>query len=255
MAQARASRTKDGVLLSGPLPQEFLCASCFEVVRLRDGSFLLTPQKEAKKPQAPQFDEAEKALLRKLLSIRFEKRIPAQVNRQLSREELKTLDRLMAKKAVQILWGGKYAKDGVYNLSEFAFHLVRQKETQPQTGEPPTAPPPAPLSALEQLEKFGWMVAESEEQARKLSAELAEQIRSGKIRGLRAFDRKFYFVSQRFREAWEKKVFAALSKGEKSAEQIGEEIGLSAEAARCLLLHLCESGELLEKRRGMFARA
>lgn len=254
MAEIKATRTKDGILLSGNLPPELLSASSVEVIQLRDGSFLVTP-KAAQPKTGGLLSDKEKAVVRKLLSVRFDSRTPQQIGGLLSKDEKDTLESLMKRKIVHLFKEGKYSREGVYSVSDFAFHQSREDDSREKQ---PIAQPSAaqvPVSSSEHLEKFGWMVLETDAEARNFSNAFPEKIRSGAVKGIRAFDRKFYFVTPQFLMLWEKKINSALGKGEKTAEEMADEIGLTAEGARCLLLHLCESGELLEKHRGKFARA
>ena len=99
------------------------------------------------------------------------------------------------------------------------------------------------------------MVLEDENAARGFASAFPEKVRSGEVRGMRAFDRKFYFVTRRFAEEWEKKVQLALSKSEKGAEELAAELGMDAPGCRALLYHMCESGEVMETHRGKFVRA
>ncbi|VVB99507.1 Uncharacterised protein [uncultured archaeon] len=248
VAEIKAARTREGVLLSGELPPALLSASSIEIAALKDGSFLLTVKEGAKGRWGLAGQERE--LVRKLLTIRFEQRIPAAVNRTLSREEKETLDGLMQKKAVQILHGGKYEKDGVYNISDAAFNAVREPASAAQTMEIQL-----PISSPEHLERSGWMVLEDEMSAKNFANAFPQKVKSGEVAGLRAFDRKFYFVKSSFMLENEKKIQLSLSRGEKTAEEIGAEIGVEAEGCRAILLHLAEAGEVLEKRKGKFAKA
>lgn len=186
------------------------------------------------------------------MSVRFDRRTPAEIARLVSKEEKETLDGLMKRKLVHIFHGGKYEKEGVYNVSESAFNSVREP---PGTQQHSVAQQPLPISSPEHLDRNGWMVLESESDARNFAAAYPEKVKSGEVKGLRAFDRKYYFVKRGFYEAWEKPAQLALSKSEKTAEEIAAENGMAPEGARCLLLHMCETGDILEKHKGKFARA
>jgi hypothetical protein len=100
-------------------------------------------------------------------------------------------------------------------------------------------------------------VLENEEDIRALTMRFADEIRTGKVKGLRSFDRKLYFISTDFAKEWGGKAVAALTQKEKSAEEIAAEIGLAPEACRGLLFHLSESeeSEILEKRKGKYSKA
>jgi hypothetical protein len=257
--EVKVSKTKDGVLLSGSLPPELASSPSLELFPLRDGAYLLTTKGFVDgRRSAPLasvsslLSEPEKQVVRKLLAIRFEKRAPSEVGKALLPEEKETLANLMKKKIVHVFQGERYGKEGVYSVSDFAFNAVRE-------GQPAALPPQGaailPISSYAHLEKFGWMVLEGEQEAKAFAAAYPEKVKSGEVSGVRAFDRKFYFVARQFYQEWEKKVQLALSKSEKSAEEIASETGLAPEGCRCLLFHLCENGEAMEKHRGNFSRA
>jgi hypothetical protein len=284
--ELKVIRTRDGIALSGNVPPELSDAATVELFLLRDGIYLLGKKgalgeaikgtkAEAAKGEAGRsygaFSENEQSLVRKLLAIRFERRTPAEVSKALSKDEKALLELLMEKNAVQVFHGGKYAKEGVYNISDHAFNAVREPQseawqangakaagTTPAPAQQAKAEPVAaalPISSPAHLEKFGWMVLDTDADARNFANSFPEKIKSGTVRGVRAFDRKFYFVSKGFVEAWEKEVQLALGKGDKTDSEIAVEIGLAEGGCRALLYHLCESGEVMEKKKGKFARA
>lgn len=262
MAEIKASKSRDGLLLSGAVPPELLSATSLDIIQLRDGSFLLTPKSVAK--MSSLLNEKEKGVVKKLLSVRFERRTPQEIAKLLDREEKETLESLMKRNIVHVFKEGKYSHEGVYSVSDFAFHQAREEPSQPASAakgqsdsksvQRPSQLPP-PVSSPEHLDKFGWMVLDSELEAKNFSNSFPDRVRSGDVKGIRAFDRKYYFITRRFVEGWEKKLLAALGKAEKSPEEIAEEIGLTAEGWRCLLFHMCESGDVLERHRGKFAKA
>lgn len=258
MAELKVSRTKDGVLLSGSMPAELAAASSIEIIPLRDGSFLVTPKTVQKVSNL--LNEKEKGVVRKLLSVRFDQRTPQQISGILSREEKETLESLMKRKIVHLFKEGKYSKEGVYSVSDFAFHQAREEKMGEgnqvhQAGRQMPSQSPPPISSPEHLEKLGWMVLETEQEAKNFSNSFPEKVRSGAVHGVRAFDRKYYFVTSQFVLLWEKKISALLTKSEKTAEEIASELALSPEGCSCLLFHLCENGDVLEKHKGKFAKA
>jgi len=214
---------------------------------LKDGAYLVTAKgfvEQAQEQKMVILSEEEKDLVRKLLAVRFERRIPKDVDRMLSQKQKQVLAGLMKKRVVKIFHGKKYRKTGVYSISDFAFSQARESAGQkPSTG------------SSEHLEKFGWMVLESEPEARNFANSFPEKIKSGKVMGTRAFDMKYYFVKKTFAEKWEGKTLSCLSKSAKSTEQIAKETGIGREGCLALLMHMCENGEAIEKRKGTFARA
>ncbi len=259
--EIRLTKTREGLLLAGQLPPEISSSQSLELFLLRDGAYLLTVkgfvaaarEVPSKKPAQPPLSEKEKSLLRKLLSIRFESRVPADVAKLLSKEEKELLEALIKKELVQIFHGGKYEKGGVYNVSDFAFNAVREPvAAQPQAAG---AQVMLPASSPAHLEKFGWMVLENEADARDFGNAYSHKVKSGEYRGQRAFDRRFYFVTRQFFESHEKEVLLALSKSEKTSEEIASQLGMAPEGCRAVLVHLLENGEVMEKKKGKFAKA
>lgn len=255
--EIKASKTKNGVELSGQLPPELANSASLEIFALRDGMFLLSIKgalEKKKGEQAPQeaaksLSDKEKDVIRKLLSIRFEKRIPSEVNRMLSREEKEILDGLVKKRMLWVFFGDKYGKEGVYNISDSAFAEVREQPSAPETAHQ------LPINSPAHLEKMGWMVLENETEARNFGNEFSEKVKNGAFRGLRAFDKKYYFIAKGFAEQMEQRIMMALSKGDKTSEELSSEIGVPPEGCRALLIHLAEAGEVLEKQKGKYAKA
>lgn len=270
--------------MSGELPSGFSEMQSLEVFHLRDGLYLVAAKGSLPASNASLLDNIEKETVRRLSSIQFDKRIPSEMAKAFSKEEWRALDGLLQKGLVQLFFGSKYSKEGVYKISDLAFqqsrgpyqpstaqHPPQQAPSKPQPSQPASSPPskpstqnaspqpssksPPPISSPEHLEKFGYMVLDTEGEARNFASAHPDRIKSGEVKGVRAFDKKFYFVRDSFLSLYEKKIPAALGKGEKTAEEVSDELGISAEGGRALLLHLCESGELLEKHRGKFARA
>lgn len=266
-------KTREGLLLSGSVPKEIADAAAVELFSLRDGIYLLSikgalgisAEKEDERKGNEVLSEKEKALVRKLLAIRFEQRTPEEVGRATTKEEKAALDDLLKRKVVQVFHGGKYAKTGVYNISDAAFFAVREPQL---IAAPPTAGKAVAAASLQQaqdaapgvsshlhLEKYGFMVLDTDSEARNFANACPEKVKSGEVMGIRAFDRKYYFVTRNFLQAWEKKVELCLGKSEKDETEIASEIGIPALGCRAVLFHLCESGEVMERKKGKFARA
>jgi len=265
--EVKVRKTKEGAELSGSLPSEIANASSLEVFLLRDGIYLLSIKGAigGQKAAGP-LSEQERALVKKLLAIRFEKRTPAEVDRTLSSQEKATLASLVEKKVVNVFRSSKY-ENGVYNVSDIVFGQAREVAgAQQQAGASSTGSRGAPqLAGSQQRSQAahpaydplakGFLVLENEGDARQLSSALAEKIKDGEVSGLRAFDRKYYYIKKSFAEQWQPKIQSLLEKGDKTAEEAAKGIGLDVDGCRALLLHMSEAGELLEKSKGKFALA
>ena len=260
--EVKAKKTKDGVELIGSLPSEIANAASLEVFPLRDGIYLFSIKGAigGQKVSGP-LSEQERALVKKLLAIRFEKRTPSDVDKTLTGAEKATIGSLIEKKVVTVFRSGKY-ESGVYNVSDAAFGQTRDVAAAPQNagaasaGTSTTAalPHAAAHPAYDPLSK-GYLVLENEGDARQLSSAVAERIKAGEVAGLRSFDRKYYFIRKNFAEAYQPKIMSALEKDDKTAEELARALGLPSEACLAILLHMAEEGELLEKNKGKFALA
>ena len=262
--EIKITKAKDGVLLSGRLPPQIENADSLEIFPLRDGMFILVPSEVLEKASGREnagtpagLEKAEMEVIRKLSSVRFERRIPSEMEKMLSAPERLVLGRLVARKLVTVFRSSKYGKEGVYNITDGVYPLVRRE------GEAAQTKPPQPAQMTQQakpgmpshLASEGWMVLENDEEARRLSESASHLVKSGEILGTRAFDRKYYFISKSFLAAWEKKLNAALAKGDRNADELAEELGIAPDGCRAMVYNLCERGELLEKQKGKFARA
>ncbi|MCX8197234.1 MAG: hypothetical protein N3G80_02880 [Candidatus Micrarchaeota archaeon] len=244
-------KAKDGILLSGGVPAELANASEVEIFPLRDGAYLLTLkgfiESKAKAPaQSISLSQKEREVLSKLVGIKFEKRVPKEVDKILSAEEKKVLQQLIEKRVVHIFRDSKYP-DGVYSVADAAFNAAKEQQAAAATQE--TQHP------IEQFEKSGWAVIENEKEAAEFGEKYSEEMRSGLIRGIKGFDKKYYVISHRFYQAWQKKVLSALSKNEeKTVDEISAELKLLPSACRCILVHLCNEGEAMERHGGRYIK-
>ncbi|MFA6907643.1 MAG: hypothetical protein WC263_02345 [Candidatus Micrarchaeia archaeon] len=265
-------KTREGAELLGSLPPEIANAAALEIFPLRDGICLLSV-KGAIGGHAPQagLSEPERALVKKLLAIRFEKRTPSDVDRTLSGAEKAVLAALLEKKVVNVFRSSKYG-NGVYNVSDAIFGATRDALPAHEAGGAPQSGAqlraPSPLSAgkaasapprpsppqYDPLSK-GYLVLENEGDARQLSSAVAERIKAGEVAGLRAFDRKYYFIRKDFAMQHQPRIMSSLEKGDKTSDELARALSLPPEACLAILLHMAEEGELLEKNKGKFALA
>lgn len=215
---------------------------------------IVAKRKEGEMPQEGAAAK-ENALLKKLSSIKFEERTPQKVDGELSPQELSVLAGLLKKKLVNVFYGKKYAKTGVYSISSNAFAKAMQVENA--HGKADAAQPAAPVAQnplAAQLEKEGFLAIENEQQVRLLASLLQQRIAAGEIIGVRGFDRKYYMATRKFYSQNMQKIEGLLSKP-KSAQEIAAQGGIEQQAAVALLNIMCEQGDAIEKKRGLFERA
>src|SRR5512136_1479556 len=112
-----------------------------EMFQLRDGFYLLSVPLGQGGPRPREgggVTDQEKAVLKKLLSIQFQKRTPAYVGKALSEGEKAVLDGLEKRGFVNVFRGDKY-KDGVYNISDNIYPVLSQNAKRAEGGVAPQA--------------------------------------------------------------------------------------------------------------------
>jgi hypothetical protein len=238
------------------LPAEFMDKDEIELFSLREGYYLLSVQlpvsgsqkdKEiAKKDQLiPSTDEI--AVLRKLQAIRFENRTPDQVNKLLSDPEKILLKEMGGKSWVRIFRGKKY-KDGVYSISDKVYPLIQGKQTKKEEKEEPELKGDPNYSLL--LAQ-GYLIIRDQKDAKLLSEKLKSEMKSGSVKGIKGFDGAFYVVTKDYFSKASKSILNSLAV-ESDVASITQNTKLEADAVAAVLHHLAESGDIIEKKRGIY---
>lgn len=230
-----------------------------ELTHTKEGIIITkTEEKMMQKPMQKPIQKAiqkpisgeEFAVLRKLNLFKFEKRTPSNVYKTLNRKEREVLKDLIEKGFVNVYKKGKYEKTGVYSIQKDIYpQLIKQKKTI--TGRPEEKKKESP----NQVEKEGYLIIENAVEAKRLSAELKDQIKSGKIKGTRGFDGRFYIILTDFYEKNKGKIEKALKEEKKKCaklKDISAKTKLPESACLTLLRIMDEEGEVIEKRKNMF---
>jgi hypothetical protein len=254
------------------LPSDFLDADEIELFRLKDGYFLVslplgaeaTSEKKKEEPAKPESKEVtlspeEIELLKKLYGIKFENRTDKYVSQFFSADERKILDRLLKRGVINLFVSGKYKdKGGVYNIPDTLYPKLKEApvQTKPTTSAmPPPASNLSPTAApYESIFKIGFTTLQSQNEAYQMSEYLRKAGKNQDVIGIKGFDGKYYVVS--------KKYFAEMSYSIKNI--LKEDMPLAAIAQACktdevgcraVLQLMAENGEVVEKRKGIFAPA
>lgn len=103
------------------------------------------------------------------------------------------------------------------------------------------------------LDRQGFLVLSTEDEAKAFSQRFENQIKAGEIKGVRGFDKKFYLASRAFSEAYADRLLVAL-KEPKTAPELATTLRQPLDGVTALLYLLKEEGEIIEKKRGLFAR-
>ncbi len=185
----------------------------------------------------PGLDAQEGALLRKLISIPFGKRVPSHLAKVLTEGEKEALNGLKKKGAVSFFRSDKY-KEGVFNISKkFYGNMGREA-------------PAGPSEMEKQLFRDGYLVITDRRVAQDLSEKLSRQRFT--IAGVKAFDGKYYIATKAFLG----KVNGLLAKAGPEVEprMLVEKFGGEPMGYAAALKILAESGEYAEEKGGIFVK-
>lgn len=212
--------------------------------------------------------QRELVLLKKLEAVRFEERTPANVSKLLSKDEDSTLQSLMQKEVVRLYKGGKYEKTGVYSISKNFYSSPKTQagelpsepkpvQAQESKASVPAAPVPAARSdtGVPYLDKYGFIVVEGESEAKEISQKLEKQIKSGDVIGTRGFDKKFYVAKKWVYEQQSERVRKVLKGSVMSSAEVSRELRIGEGLAHAVLELMNEEGEVIEKKKGVYALA
>lgn len=230
----------------------------------------------SKKSQTSVLSPDEMSMLRKLLTIRFEERTVPAVAKKIGAAEKKVLDALVARRLIEVFKNSKY-REGVYNISQGVYEAVstpmsgeKRKENaaqlQPQAEKTNahSSPPLAfsnsssgtpPINSADHLARFGYMVLNSEGEAKMAMMQIQPMLKTDDVRGIRGFDKRYYVLRRSFLHQYAGLVLAQLDAGPSTADKIAAALGLASEAVSVILMIMADEGEVIEKRRGMWERA
>ncbi|MFA6530471.1 MAG: hypothetical protein WCT31_01980 [Candidatus Micrarchaeia archaeon] len=224
-------------------------------------------------------NEKEKTLLRKLVGVKFENRTPAYVSKYFTDSEQKMLVEMEKKGYLNLFKGKKYA-DGVYNIGDSMFQLLKentdgkQPNADPQTTKqstdksatrdsPPSLTseasasnpvhPPLPNNPLlADLFRVGYTVLANNNQAYEFSESLRSTGKNNDVLGIKGFDGKYYVVSKTY--------FTELSyliknsvKGDMTVASIAKLCKTDETGCRAVLMLMAERGDAIEKKKDFFA--
>jgi hypothetical protein len=171
------------------------------------------------------------------------------VAKELSEQDMFVLRELERKGFVNVFKGQKY-KDGVDNISDSIYPLLSQSGQKPAGAVPAAAPSYPGVSSM--LSTRGFIIINDKNEARSLSEQLASEMKSGAVVGVKGFDGKFYAVTRVYFTKTQAAI-AAVMKEPMDADSIAAATKLDPEGCRAVLRLMAENGDLIEKKRGIFA--
>lgn len=212
-----------------------------DIAELLGKEILLTKTKEGIiiKKNTKELTNDELLVLKKLNSFKFEKRIPSEVNKILTKTEKNSLDLLISKKIVSIYASGKYTKTGVYSISQSVYPKIVNKKENIKKGF---------------FDGADYLIIKNEDEAKRISDKLKEEIKRGEIRGTRGFDGKFYISTTDFYNKNKNLIISLLEENKKGLKltEISTKTKLTADACLTILRLLDEDGEIIEKGKNTF---
>ncbi len=214
-----------------------------------------------------ELSQDEIAVLKKLDTLRYNLRTPANVEKMLNADETRILKQLEKERAVELYRSGK-ANATVYSISRSVYDrfLMRKGRAAPQAqprqaegawrmAQRQAAPSSSDDESIKALEKQGFIVLQTEGEAASVSAALEESIRHGEVIGTRGFNRKFYIMLRPFLAKHSAQIAKELGRGEMRVAEIAERASIAEDGARAVLYYMAESGEIIEKKRELFRLA
>lgn len=237
------------------LPSEFANSDELELFALRDGYYLLSvpldnagPKTQNSQPITQnQLSENEKLLLKNLLSIKFERRTPKNIDKMLEDNERTLLANLIKKEFVNVFKSKKYP-DGVYNINDSVYPLLKNnnqtnKPTEQKNEQKNTVKISSPSAA--------YMIISDQKEAYAFSQEMKKSGRDKDFMCLRGFDDKFYAVNKKYFTANSENIKSAL-RNESNIAAIAKLCNIELEGCRALLNVLADRGDVIEKRKDTF---
>lgn len=182
--------------------------------------FVLVPKKNA-------LSSEEIRLLKKIGKVKYNERTKERIERMLSENERNILLELQKKEVVFT-----YRKSGktLYGISRDYFHYA--------------------VGSSEKKEfRYGIL---TEEHMQRFLKDYEESIKSGEIKVLKGFDKKYYAINTQLLDTTKHKILKEIESQEKSVKEISEKTGLDEELCKCALEILKEEGMVFEKRKGWY---
>ena len=191
--------------------------------------------------------------MKKLDSIKYGERTSKEVEKSFSKREKEVLENLIKKKVVEIR---KSKGKELYSiaLSVYNRFLLRKKGIKiGKGGEVVKAEiKNQEKDLISNLEKEGYIVVQTEEEANEISKILENDIRMGNVIGTRGFDKKYYVVLSSFFAKESQKIIELLKNGEATLQEICQKLNFEEQKAKALLTLLLEKGDVIEKRKNLF---
>ena len=208
----------------------------YDIVNAQQGAWLLW-EKEAGKKDSKQV-ELEEKIIGLIKSKKLSEKVEGKFEEELSKEELPVFKQMLEEgKIIAFKLSEKYKK-AVYKLAP-----EKKKESE-NFG--------APKKNIEDysLEKDGLMVIKNENRAKKIAYEQKDNIKGGKLKGIKSFDGYSYLIEEALYQRHREHILASMQASKKTTlEALCKSINISKTLGRIAIEFLKEEGELIEKKK------
>jgi len=215
----------------------------FDVVKAKEGVWILLEKEAAKttdelKRADEPIDETEQRIIGYLKKKQLRDRVEGTFEKLLNENELKKFSEMLKQGKVEKFKLNEKYKKAVYQLPEKSKATVKKFDNTEKPFDEFT------------LEKDGFLVVKNELRAKKLSDELSEQIREGKVRGTKSFDGMFYIIDSALFDSASQSVLAYLKTMKQAQlQELSNSLSLTKTLVKIACTLLAEEGQILEKRR------
>ncbi|MBU0635413.1 hypothetical protein KKE06_00100 [Candidatus Micrarchaeota archaeon] len=227
----------------------------FECFQPKKGLLVLTEkQVENIVPEPDPIDGKLLEILsdRKMLS----RRIVGKFEKTLNPAEKKRLEELEKEGIVERFKLSAQYKNAVYRLKEKKVQSAKADDTNIALSKPNSStfsvskPSPQPVmpNTSPNLDKDGFIILKSGDDAYKMSSERYREFKNGSLRGLKSFDGSFSVIQEKALKRMQPKILDFLKKQKKADLQtISKNTQLRVDAIRVACEFLKEDGQIFEK--------
>lgn len=200
-------------------------------------------------PGAPKPNPIDEKLFKTLSDRKMlSQRIEGKFEKSLNPNELKRFEELSKGGIIEKFKLSEKYKKPIYRLNE-----KKLREYQSRTTSQPASASSNPTQAF-LLERDGFLILKTDDEARRISIECAEDFKRGLLRGIKSFDGSSFIVKKNVLENIQNKVLTFLEKQQKADLQtISKSIQLQPEAVRVACEFLKEDGLIFEKTKQQYA--
>jgi len=197
-----------------------------EVIKAKKGIYLMLEK------EAQQTNELDQKIFSLLKTKPLKEKVEGKFEKLLTKEELQRFNELIKEGTIiKFKLSKKYAK-AIYKL---------KKELE-EKNEKNFA-----------LEKDDFQVIENSEEAKNFSQKREKEIKEGKILGIKGFDGKYYIIKKELFLAGKEKILKELKEGIKSLQDLSIKTKMNESLVKGICELLKEEGEIMEKRKGIYA--